>query len=208
LRLGRGIAQAIDQRQVGASQDVRGPVNRLVHAGRPSIDQRRRAAVVAITTEPGPAERASAPCPDNALAVGMQFDVVTEAATKRAGRVLYQPRRHSSSESQLPSLTESRNPTRLLSEASRYLPASPAPKLLSNDPATGLKRVHTIALVIVSPIRKPVMELPKSSVQPDGCRAAPLSYPRNIRPTCGLATLARRLQSWHINCDSVALAKG
>src|SRR5262245_29228789 len=60
----------------------------------------------------------------------------------------------------------------------------------------GIERVHTIALAIVTPIRKTVIEAPKSSVCPYPCDAAPLYYPRNIRPTRRLTRLARRLQSW------------
>ena len=103
---------------------------------------------------------------------------------------------------------ETQGSTSLLNPATRYLPASPAPKLSSTDSATGLKRIHTIALAIASSIRKTVIEAPKSSWRQDRCDAASLYYPRNIRPTRRLTRLAHRLQSWHINCDSVDLAKG
>jgi len=71
-----------------------------------------------------------------------------------------------------------------------------------------LKQLHIIALDIVHSIRKTVIDAPKSSAHRGSFREGPLYYARKISPSRGLTRLARRLQSWHINCDSVDLAKG
>ena len=90
LRLGRGVAEAVHEGQVGAHQDVGGGGERRGHRRRASVDQRRQIPVfVCMTAEPRAAERARATGANDALPFGMQFDVVTQAATVRARGVLH-----------------------------------------------------------------------------------------------------------------------
>jgi hypothetical protein len=71
LRFGRGVAEAVDQWQVGPRQELRRRVDCRGYRYRLSIDQRWMSAVVSMTMEPGAAQCTCAAGADNALAPRM-----------------------------------------------------------------------------------------------------------------------------------------
>ena len=84
-----------------------------------------------------------------------------------------------------------------------------SPRLISSVArAGGLNGLHIFARSIMEPIRKTVIDVPKSSVRSVNEWKAPLLLHPQPQPDWKLTGLWCRLQSWHTNCDSVDLAKG
>jgi hypothetical protein len=73
---------------------------------------------------------------------------------------------------------------------------------------SGPGHLHSPALSVVTTIRKTVIAIPDFQRLRHRCTRLTLYYSRKISPIGNLQHSNRRLQSWHINCDSVDLAKG
>src|SRR5439155_21457972 len=90
LRLTGDVAQTVHERHVGGVQVIGGGVDRGVERGRLAVDQRVGKLVLRrVVLEPGVAEAARVLRFDDAIALGMQLDVVTHTTTEGARGILY-----------------------------------------------------------------------------------------------------------------------
>ena len=84
------VAEAIHQRHMCVVQMIGGRLDGFGHGGRLAVDQGvGEEPFRGVVLEPRFAENASTLRLDDSFGVGMQLDIVTHAAAKGAGRVLY-----------------------------------------------------------------------------------------------------------------------
>src|SRR5262249_22554117 len=89
------IAEAVDQRHVSLIEIIGRSFDGGIDRGRLALDQSiGKQTLSRVVLEPGIAEHASALGFGDALAVGMQLDIVTNTAAKGARRVLYNRKTH------------------------------------------------------------------------------------------------------------------
>jgi hypothetical protein len=89
LRLAGDIAEAIDQRHVRLVQIIGRRLDRVVHGRRPAVDERVGIEMLGrVVLEPRFAEAARSLGLGDALAVGMQLDVVAHASAKSTCGIL------------------------------------------------------------------------------------------------------------------------
>lgn len=90
------IAEAVDQRHVGPVKVVGGRFDGGIESGRLAIDQRfGKQSLGRVVAEPGFAENAGILGFRDALTVGVQLDVVADAAAESARRILDHSQAHS-----------------------------------------------------------------------------------------------------------------
>ena len=95
LRLARDVAQPVDERQVGFVQILRGSIDSGGKRRGFSVDDRVwKVTLRGVMLEPSLSETAGVLGLDDSIAVGVQLDVVTDAATKCARGVLHNVEAH------------------------------------------------------------------------------------------------------------------
>src|SRR5262249_42292615 len=95
LRLARDVAQPVNERHVGVQQMIRRGLDRVVHRRRPAVDQGVRIeALGGVVLEPRFAQAAGPLGLDDLLTLGVQLDVVADAAAEGAGGVFYDGQSH------------------------------------------------------------------------------------------------------------------
>src|SRR5437867_1768703 len=95
LRVARDIAQPVDERQVGFVQVLCRRIDRGGEGGGFSVDERVwKQTLRGVVLEPGLSETAGVLGLDDSIAVGVQLDVVTDAATEGARGVVHNVEAH------------------------------------------------------------------------------------------------------------------
>src|SRR5262249_15953618 len=95
LRLAGDVAQAVHERHVRVVQVLGGSANRLVdRRGRTVHERVGKRPLRSVVLEPRIAKAAGVLRLENALAIGVQLDVVAHASAKGTGRVLDNVQRH------------------------------------------------------------------------------------------------------------------